>query len=94
MFWLPSKGWLYADPSYGGSAYRRGDEKRREYFFGNADPFRIPINDRFQADMVPAKAFPREDPCDNQCGEVEYMDRGLYGSDWSYEYTEIDIHQI
>ncbi len=94
MFWLPSKGWLYADLSYGGAAFRRGHEKRWDYFFGNADPFRIPINDRFQADMVPAKSFPREDPCDNQCGEVEYMDRGLYGSDWSYEYTEIDIHQI
>lgn len=94
MFWLPSKGWLYADLSYGGSAYRRGHEKRWNYFFGNVDPFRIPINDQFQADLIPAKAFPREDPCDNQCGEVEYMDRGLYGSDWSFDYTEIDIHQI
>lgn len=94
MFWLPSKGWLYADLSYGGAAYSLGNTRRWEYFFGNVDPFRIPINDRFQADLVPAKAFPREDPCDNQCGEVEYMDRGLYGSDWSCAYTEIDIHPL
>ncbi len=94
MFWLPSKGWLYSDLSYGGAAYRRGHMKRWEYFFGNADPYRIPINNQFQAELIPAKEFPREDPCDNQCGEAEYMDRGLYGNDWSCSYTEIDIHRI
>ncbi|MGN0659408.1 MAG: transglutaminase-like domain-containing protein [Emergencia sp.] len=93
-FWIPSKGWLYTDLSYGGSAWRRGDLRRWNYFFGNADPYRIPINSRFQEDLRPAKAFWREDPYDNQCGEVEYEDRGLYGSAWSCAYDEIDIHRI
>lgn len=94
MFYLPSRGWLCADLSYGGSAYRNGKMKRWDYFFGNADPFRVPVNDQFQAPMVPEKKFLREDPCDNQCGELEYEDRGLYGSDWCCDYEEIDIHRI
>ncbi len=94
LFYLPSKGWLGADLSYGGSAYKKGKMKRWDYFFGNVDPFRVPINDSFQAEMVPVKKFPREDPCDNQCGELEYEDRGLYGSDWGCDYEEIDIHRI
>jgi Transglutaminase-like enzymes, putative cysteine proteases len=93
-FYIPSLGWLYADPSYGGSSYIRGAYKRWNYFFGNVDPYRIPINTDFQKDFDPPKRFWRLDPYDNQCGEIEYDDHGIYGSELIYSYHEIDIHRI
>jgi len=94
MFYVPSKGWVYADLSYGGSAYRKGNLKRWNYFFGNADPFRIPLNSRFQWDLQPKKKFWRDDPYDNQYGEMEYSDRGLYGGEIHCAYIEKDIHLV
>lgn len=94
MFYVPSIGWVYADLSYGGSAYIRGAYKRWNYFFGNADPYRIPINNQVQQEFLPPKDYPRIDPYDNQCGEIEYDDRGVYGDDLQYHYEEIDIHRI
>ena len=93
MFYVPSIGWVYADLSYGGSSYIRGAYKRWNYFFGNADPYRIPVNSDFQKDFDPPKKFSRSDPYDNQCGEIEYDDRGLYGTDMIYHYREIDFHR-
>ena len=94
MFYVPSVGWVYADLSYGGSSYIRGAYKRWNYYFGNADPYRIPINSDFQKDFDPPKKFWRLDPYDNQCGEIEYDGHGLYGSDIIYNYHEVDFHQI
>lgn len=94
MFYIPSIGWLHADLSYGGSSYIRGAYKRWNYFFGNADPYRIPINSEFQRQFEPAKRYMRADPYDNQCGEAEYDDCGLKAADIVYEYEEIDIHRI
>lgn len=94
MFYVPSIGWVYADLSYGGSAYHKGNFRRWNYFFGNADPFRIPINSQFQRDLQPPKKFWRDDPYDNQYGEMEYADRGLYGKDICCRYIEKDIHLV
>ena len=91
-FYVPSVGWAYADLSYGNSSYIRGAYKRWDFYFGNIDPFRIPINSEFQRDFDPPKKFRRADPYDNQCGEVEYDDHGLYSPDIIYGYEEIDIH--
>jgi transglutaminase-like putative cysteine protease len=91
-FYVPSIGWVYADPSYGGGARRQGEEEKRKFYFGNTDPYRIPINDDFQRDLVPAKKFMRDDPYDNQRGEVEYEDGGIYGKDYQRTFVEIDIH--
>lgn len=75
MFYIPSMGWLHADPSYGGSAHTRGLTKLWNYFFGNVDPYRVPTNNALQGEFVPAKKYLRTDPCDNQDGEAEYDDR-------------------
>ena len=90
MFYTDKAGWRYADLSYG-SSYIRGALKRWDFFFGNADPYRIPINEGFQKEFdIPGK-YPRIDPYDNQCGEAEYADHGLKNRDVEYEYKEIEI---
>ena len=94
MFYVPGSGWVYADLSYGGSSYIRGAYDRWNYFFGNADPYRIPINNAFQKDFEPPKWFWRNDPYDNQSGEAEYEDHGVRSDDLLYRYQEIDIHRI
>ncbi len=94
MFYIPSVGWRFADLSYGGSSYLRGADKRWNFFFGNIDPYRIPINSEFQCDFVPKPTYWRIDPYDNQCGEAEYDDRGLSGEELNYDYEEVDIHLI
>ena len=35
QFWLEGWGWLFADPSYGGSAWRSGAVERNAFYFGN-----------------------------------------------------------
>lgn len=76
QFYVAPWGWLDCDPSYGGGAYRAGDEARRLHYFGNLDPFRLISNKAIMADFVPAKKYLRIDPYDNQSGEAEYDDLG------------------
>lgn len=76
-FYVSGYGWLYADPSYGIAAVRRGDEERRKFYFGNLDPYRMVANNDFQAEFTVAKQHWRADPYDNQVGEMETEDRGL-----------------
>ncbi len=71
QFWLPGWGWLFADPSFGGSAYRCGAQVRHEFYFGNIDPMRMAANRAFQASLEPEMHALRVDPYDNQSGEVE-----------------------
>lgn len=78
QFCVAPYGWLYADPSYGGSAYRAGDTEALEYYFGNLDCFRLVANSEFQSPFNPPKAYIRRDPYDNQDGEAEYSDEGLF----------------
>lgn len=80
-------GWRCVDCSFGGSAYREGDEERRQFYFGNLDPFRMVANSRFQQEFDVKKDFLRADPYDNQRGEAEYEDRGLRFEDliWKAE---------
>lgn len=77
MFYVAPWGWLYADPSYGGSAYRRGDEILRSHYFGNLDPFRMVCATEVQQPFSPQKMFLRDDPYDNQSGEAEWEDMPL-----------------
>ena len=76
-FYDPARGWLYADPSYGVSAARAGNEERRQFYFGYMDPYRMAANRAFQAPFTVDKAHWRADPYDNQSGELETADRGL-----------------
>ncbi|MDR3166748.1 MAG: transglutaminase-like domain-containing protein [Treponema sp.] len=76
-FYVEPWGWLFADPSFGGSAWRKGDTGRWDYYFGNLDIFRMAANNAILTDFSPPKKHPRADPVDNQVGELEYEDRGL-----------------
>lgn len=78
-------GWRYVDCSFGGSAYREGDEGRRRFYFGNLDPFRMAANSVFQQEFDVKKRFLRADPYDNQRGEAEYEDRGLGFEDFRWK---------
>ena len=71
MFYAEPYGWLYADPSFGGSAYAAGDENRRRFYFGNLEPFRMAANHAFQQKFTVKKEFLPIDTCDNQTGEME-----------------------
>ena len=85
-FYAEPYGWLFADPSYGVSAQRLGREDRRQFYFGNLDPYRFVANSAFQAPLSPRKEHPRADPYDNQLGEIETVDHGFAFSD--YERTK------
>lgn len=77
QFYLEGWGWLFADCSYGGSAYRYGNAERNEFYFGNLDPMRMVANREFQAEITPALSVMRVDPYDNQSGEVERIGAAL-----------------
>ena len=90
QFYVAPYGWLFADPSFGGSAYRNGNLDRWNHYFGNLDPFRMVANSMFQHRIDPLKFQSRLDPYDNQVGEAEYDDCGLQRShiDCSWEILE------
>lgn len=77
QFYVAPFGWLFADPSFGGSAYRAGNKVRHDHYFGNLDPYRMAANSQFQWEFDPPKKQLRCDPYDNQSGEAEYPDRNL-----------------
>ena len=76
MFYVAPYGWMFADPSFGGSAFRAGAEERRNHYFGNLDIYRNVTTNTFMADFEPQSKFFRYDPYDNQRGEVEDSQRG------------------
>ena len=99
QFYVAPYGWLYADPSFGGSAYRSGNLERWNHYFGNMDPFRMVANSAFYAPLDPEKKHPRLDPYDSQVGEIEFEDRGLIRSELEYtwdllECEEHEIHEL
>lgn len=74
QFYVAPFGWLFADPSFGGSAYREGNLDRWNFYFGNLDPYRMPANSEFQHDFFIPSHHLRYDPYDNQEGEAEWDD--------------------
>lgn len=81
-FYVEPYGWLYADPSYGVAAQREGNEQRRQFYFGNLDPYRFVANAAFQSPLSPEKHHTRADPYDNQLGELETTHRGYSFADY------------
>ena len=77
MFYLAPHGWLWADCSFGSSARRNGEEARRRHYFGSLDPWRMVANSAFQAPLTPPMEGWRQDPYDNQVGEMMVDGRGL-----------------
>ena len=84
QFYLPGWGWLFADCSYGGSAFRAGSQERHAFYFGNLDPARMAANRVFMADLSPDTLQIRRDPYDSQMGEMERIgsDGALRPSDY------------
>lgn len=76
-FYVAPYGWLFADCSFGGSAYRAGNTERWNFYFGNLEPWRLPLCSDFQQEFNPSKRFLRRDPYDNQNGEIESLHRAL-----------------
>lgn len=82
MFYVAPYGWLWADPSFGGSAWRAGEKERWNFYFGNLDPYRVCLTDEFQMPFTPPMKYLRSDPYDNQMGEVERADGPVDNSQW------------
>lgn len=88
-FYIAPFGWLYADCSFGGSAYRNNSRLRNEFYFGNIDCFRLPTCTEFQHSFDPPKKFWRSDPTDNQRGEAETDRRPLFPADYSTDFEVV-----
>ena len=76
-FYVAPYGWLFADCSFGGAAYRAGATDRWNFYFGNLEPWRLPLCRAFQQEFNPPRRFLRRDPYDNQNGEIETLTRAL-----------------
>lgn len=94
QFYIAPYGWLFADCSYGGSAWRAGNTERWNHYFGNLDPFRIIMNSEFQQEFDPPKEHVRHDPYDNQVGEAEYADHGLMGVEYDGDHELLEIEKL
>ncbi|MDD3251391.1 MAG: transglutaminase-like domain-containing protein [Lachnospiraceae bacterium] len=92
QFYVEPYGWLFADCSFGGAAYRAGDMKRWDFFFGNLEPYRLPAACEYQGAFCFPKHYLRHDPYDNQMGEVEYEDMGLlHGVDFNTKHEVLEL---
>ena len=69
--------WFPVDCSFGGGAFRQGNEKRRRHYFGNLDTLRMIANEKCCCTLTGKKTIGR-DPTDNQTGEAECSGRILY----------------
>ena len=94
QFYIEPYGWLFADLSFGGSALRKGSEKRWNFYFGNLDPFRMVANSEFHYGLYPERKFLRHDPYDNQIGEMEYIDRPVYPHEYEVIQEIIGVREI
>lgn len=94
QFYIAPYGWLFADASFGGSAYRAKNYPRWNHYFGNLDPYRMIANSEFQHPLDPAETFWRHDPYDNQGGEIEYADAAIPASKVTTHEQMIDINEI
>jgi len=94
QFYVEPWGWMFADCSFGGSAWRAGSSERHEFYFGNLDPFRMAANSELMMEFDPPKRQYRKDPYDNQSGEAEYEDRGLLAEELVCTQTLLEMKKI
>lgn len=85
MFYVGGLGWLWADCSFGSAARRDGDEARRRFYFGNLGPWRMVANAQFEGNLAPACDVLRNDPFDNQVGEMVVGGHGLTSHDFAWK---------
>lgn len=94
MFYIQPFGWVYAEPSFGGSAYLAGNLERQKFYFGNLDCYRMVANNEFQQELNPPKTCFRNDPYDNQSGEIEYCDEeGLLSNQFEIKREVIEFEK-
>lgn len=91
MFYIAPYGWLWADCSYGGAAWRDGAIARWNFYFGNLDPYRVCLTNAFQQEFQPEPQFLRSDPYDNQRGEVECISRPMPRDLWQGQAETIQV---
>lgn len=91
MFYIAPHGWFFADPSFGSSARRRGEEGRCKHYFGSLDPWRMVANSAFQAPLTPPDPAYRHDPYDNQLGELAVDGVGLDGPEMERTIQQVDF---
>lgn len=94
QFYIAPYGWLFADCSFGGSAYRAGNYLRHQHYFGNLDPYRMAANSQFQWEFDPPKSQLRADPYDNQRGEGEYGDHGLSREEFEVSWELLEMTRV
>ena len=92
--YLSPFGWRGVDCSFGGSAWRSQAKERWNFYFGNLDPFRLPAAGEFQQDFLPPSRHLRNDPYDNQEGEAEYEDAGLWAEEYETRFEMVDAEMI
>ena len=68
QFYVAPYGWLFVDCSFGNSAFHKKNDLRREFYFGNLEPFRMVAASEFQHEFDPPRKFLRYDPYDIQDG--------------------------
>ena len=93
-FFVEPYGWIFADCSYGISSMRAGNEERRQFYFGNLDPYRMVANSAFQQNFTVPKEQWRADPYDNQLGEIESADRGYNFGDYERSKTILLCEEV
>lgn len=95
QFYVAPYGWLFADPSFGTSAYKAGNTVRREFYAYNLEPFRMAASKEFQQQYLPVpKDQMRRDPYDTQSGEIEYCDRAFEPDEYDTDYEIIEAYPI
>ena len=94
MFEVMPYGWLFADCSFGGAAWRAGDGERHDFYFGNLDPYRLVTSNAFMQEFDPPKKQWRIDPYDNQSGEAETDERGLLRHEFESETVLVGMTEI
>lgn len=94
MFYAAPHGWMFADCSFGGGAYRAGNEARWRHYFGNLDLYRCVTTSEFMADLTPPSRFWRQDPYDNQVGEIEDSTHGLMLDEFDHEMTCLSFEEL
>ncbi len=91
QFYAAPYGWLFCDCSFGGGAWRAGNEERWNFYFGNLEPMRMVANRIFGGPITPEKHFLRADPYDNQAGEIECETRSFSFREAYADTTVIDV---
>ena len=94
MFYVAPYGWLYCDCSFGGSAFRAGNEERRDFYFTSLEPWRLPLCFGFQQAFDGPRKYLRFDPYDNQNGEVETLNRRLERREYSVDATLLAYEEL